>query len=197
MPASNAFCSTGDGLSYNGRHGEKKMTTNEYIEQRDGGYWIRGTRVSLDSIVYRFLEGLSAESIRADCFPVLTLEQVYGAIAYYLRHSSEVDAYLQEAHTEYESFRERLRAEYPESLVASMPFFEMPRPTSNETPIPSGQRSRPAIVTAVRRLGPAIDFQTAPTLGLHGFSDPEVLALTADQGRVLVSHDRRTSMKLR
>ncbi len=24
-----------------------------YIEQRDGGYWIRGTRVSLDSIVYR------------------------------------------------------------------------------------------------------------------------------------------------
>ena len=56
------------------------MNTSEYIEQRDGGYWISGTRVSLDSIVYRFLEGLSAESIRTDCFPVLTLEQVYGAI---------------------------------------------------------------------------------------------------------------------
>jgi predicted nuclease of predicted toxin-antitoxin system len=48
------------------------------------------------------------------------------------------------------------------------------------------------IVTALRRLGPAIDFQTAPALGLHGLSDPEVLALAADQGRVLVSHDRRT-----
>lgn len=48
------------------------------------------------------------------------------------------------------------------------------------------------IVTAVRRLGPTIDFQTAPTLDLHGMSDPEVLALAADQGRVLVSHDRRT-----
>lgn len=48
------------------------------------------------------------------------------------------------------------------------------------------------IVTAVCRLGPAVDFQTAPTLGLHGLSDPEVLALAAEQGRVLVSHDRRT-----
>ena len=48
------------------------------------------------------------------------------------------------------------------------------------------------IVTAVRRLGPAVDFQTAPTLGLHGLSDAEVLALAAEQGRVLVSHDRRT-----
>jgi hypothetical protein len=48
------------------------------------------------------------------------------------------------------------------------------------------------IVTAVRRLGPAVDFQTAPTLDLHGLSDPEVLALAAEQGRILVSHDRRT-----
>ena len=29
----------------------------EYVEQRDGGYWIAGTRVSLDSIVYPFLRG--------------------------------------------------------------------------------------------------------------------------------------------
>ena len=48
------------------------------------------------------------------------------------------------------------------------------------------------IVTAVRRLGSAIDFQTAPTLRLHGLSDPEVLALTTEQGRLLVSHDRWT-----
>ena len=48
------------------------------------------------------------------------------------------------------------------------------------------------ILTATRRLGPAIDFQTAPTLNLHGLSDPEVLALAAEQGRVLVSHDKHT-----
>lgn len=48
------------------------------------------------------------------------------------------------------------------------------------------------IVTATRRLDPLIDFQTAPALGLHEVDDPEVLALAARDGRVLVSHDRRT-----
>lgn len=83
-----------------------------YIQQRDGGYWIQETRVSLDSIVYRWLEGLSPESI-AECFPVLTLEQVYGAITYYLSHRLEVDAYLRAAEQDYEAFRQRLRAKYP------------------------------------------------------------------------------------
>jgi predicted nuclease of predicted toxin-antitoxin system len=48
------------------------------------------------------------------------------------------------------------------------------------------------IVTAVRRLGPTVDFQTASALGLHGLSDPEVLALAAQEDRVLVSHDKKT-----
>lgn len=48
------------------------------------------------------------------------------------------------------------------------------------------------IVVATRRLDPAVDFQTAAALGLHHLSDPEVLALAAREGRVLVSHDRRT-----
>jgi uncharacterized protein (DUF433 family) len=82
-----------------------------YVEQRDGGYWVQGTRVSLDSLVYRFLEGLSPESI-ADCFPGLTLEQVYGAITFYLGHRAEIDAYLQAADNEYEAFRQRVRTEY-------------------------------------------------------------------------------------
>jgi|ERR1041384_165542 uncharacterized protein (DUF433 family) len=91
------------------------MQTSDYIEERDGGYRVRGTRVSLDSVVYRFLEGLSPESIQADCFPVLTLEQVYGAITFYLRNRAEVDAYLQRADEEYAQFRERVRAEYPQA----------------------------------------------------------------------------------
>ena len=83
-----------------------------YIEQRDGGYWIQRTRVSLDSIVYRFLEGLSPEGI-TDCFPGVTLEQVYGAITYYLAHRTEIDQYLRTADAEYEAFRQRVRTQYP------------------------------------------------------------------------------------
>ena len=37
--------------------------THAYIEQRDGAYVIAGTRVSLDSVVYAFLDGQSAEAI--------------------------------------------------------------------------------------------------------------------------------------
>lgn len=56
--------------------------TKQYIEQRDEEYWIEGTRISLDSVVYAFLEGESPESI-AQNFPLLSLEQIYGAITFY------------------------------------------------------------------------------------------------------------------
>ncbi|MCB0204886.1 MAG: DUF5615 family PIN-like protein [Anaerolineae bacterium] len=48
------------------------------------------------------------------------------------------------------------------------------------------------IVKATLRLEPSIDFQTAHTAGLAGMDDPDVLRLAAEQGRLLVSHDRRT-----
>ncbi len=49
-----------------------------------------------------------------------------------------------------------------------------------------------AIVTGVLRREPKIDFQTALAAELEGVKDSEVLAIAAQQGRVLVSHDRRT-----
>lgn len=67
-----------------------------YVEQRDGGYYVAGERVSLDSLIYAFRRGTSPETIRRS-FPVLTLEQVYGAITFYLAHEQEIDAYLQES----------------------------------------------------------------------------------------------------
>jgi uncharacterized protein (DUF433 family) len=90
---------------------EELSMSQSYIEQHGGGYWIGDTRVSLDSVVYRWLEGLSPESI-AECFPALNLEQVYGAITFYLSNRAEVDEYLREADKEYESFRQRIRAQY-------------------------------------------------------------------------------------
>ena len=71
-----------------------------YVQQREGGYWIDGARVSLDSVVLAFLQGMSPETIAGECFPTLTLEQVYGAIAYYLAHRTEIDAHLKRADAE-------------------------------------------------------------------------------------------------
>ncbi|HEY2294904.1 MAG TPA: DUF433 domain-containing protein [Thermoanaerobaculia bacterium] len=84
----------------------------DYIEKRDHGYWVSGTRVSLDSIVYAFLNGQTAEGI-AQSFPTLSLEQVYGAITFYLAHRPEVDAYLQEAKVSFEAQREVARSADP------------------------------------------------------------------------------------
>ena len=80
----------------------------EYVEQHDGGYRVADTRVSLDSIVYAFWGGQTAESI-AQSFPVLTLEQVYGAIAFYLAHRSDIDVYLANAKADFEVMRQGAR----------------------------------------------------------------------------------------
>jgi len=87
---------------------------NQYVEFHDEGYWIHGTRISLDSIVYAFREGLSPETIARDCFPSLSLEQVYGAVAYYLGHQANIDEYLLRVAETAEQLRQRLRAAEPE-----------------------------------------------------------------------------------
>ena len=70
-----------------------------YVEQREGGYWLRGTRVSLDSIVEAFKRGAAPETIRRS-FPLLSLEEVYGAITFYLQHEAEINAFLQRSAAE-------------------------------------------------------------------------------------------------
>lgn len=49
-----------------------------------------------------------------------------------------------------------------------------------------------AIVTGAIRRQPNISFQTATEADLEGLQDSEVLALSARQQRILVTHDRRT-----
>lgn len=84
----------------------------QYVENIDGVYRLAGTRVSLDSIVYAFWRGQTAESI-AQSFPVLTLEHVYGALTFYLANKSEIDAYLKEAEAEFEVMRQASREQDP------------------------------------------------------------------------------------
>jgi uncharacterized protein (DUF433 family) len=79
--------------------------STEYVEQQDGAYRIGGTRVSLDSIVYAYRRGASPESIQRS-FPSLTLEQVHGALAFYLSHQTEVDSHLVRGEKEFEELQE-------------------------------------------------------------------------------------------
>jgi len=74
----------------------------QYIERRNGGYYIAGTRISLDSVVHSFNRGKSPDAIRED-FPLLTRSQVYGAIAFYLDRQPEIDQYLAESERDFET----------------------------------------------------------------------------------------------
>jgi uncharacterized protein (DUF433 family) len=84
----------------------------EYVEQRNGGYYVAGTRVSLDSVVYAFLRGATPEGI-ADSFQALTVEQINRAIAFYLANRVMIDEYLVRQREEFERMRQEARAKDP------------------------------------------------------------------------------------
>ncbi len=83
-----------------------------YVMEVDGAYRIAGSRISLDSVVYDFLSGLSPESI-TDNYDTLTLEQVYGAITYYLANRTEVDSLLRRNRAKFDALRLQARAAHP------------------------------------------------------------------------------------
>lgn len=58
---------------------------SEYIEQRHGGYYVAGTRISLDSVVYSFNQGQSPEAIQED-FPLLKRPDLWRDLTSMSRH---------------------------------------------------------------------------------------------------------------
>lgn len=66
-----------------------------FTTDADGVVRIGGTRVTLDTLVAAFADGLTAEAI-VEQYPSLPLSDVYIALGYCLRHKAEVDAYLQD-----------------------------------------------------------------------------------------------------
>jgi uncharacterized protein (DUF433 family) len=74
---------------------------------------VGGSRITLDLIVEQYENGMTPEDmVRA--YDVLSLPDVYGAIAYYLRHREEVDAYLKEREEKAEALRAKIEAEHPQ-----------------------------------------------------------------------------------
>ena len=84
----------------------------EYVDKRNGAYYIAGTRVSLDSVVYAFLRGESPEGI-AESFPALGLEQIFGALTFYMANREVVDRHLSEGQREFETLRQQARRDHP------------------------------------------------------------------------------------
>lgn len=69
--------------------------TSECIERRETGFYIAGSRVPIDRIIWEHRNGEDPETIRLH-YPTLSLEQVNGVIAFYQQHKEEVEQAMEE-----------------------------------------------------------------------------------------------------
>ncbi len=75
-----------------------------------GAVRVGNSRISLDLVVLQYENGMTPEDmVRA--YDTLALADVYGVIAYYLRHRDEVRAYLKRREEEAEALRAQIEAE--------------------------------------------------------------------------------------
>jgi len=75
------------------------------VADENGVVRIRGSRVRLDTVIYAFNQGATAEEILQQ-YPSLALSEIYGTIGYYLQHRDSVDSYLQERGKEHDRVRQ-------------------------------------------------------------------------------------------
>lgn len=83
--------------------------SREFVERRDGSFYLIGSRVPLAHLVREFQRGELPEAIRSH-YPTLSLEQVYGAITFYLGAKEEVEEDITE--------RERVEDEFTKTHPA-------------------------------------------------------------------------------
>jgi uncharacterized protein (DUF433 family) len=98
-----------------------------YVDAREGGYYVAGTRISLESVILPFKDGASPESILKSLPLIGSLEKVYGAITFYLANKEAVEAYLHEQEQMAKESAEK-QAPLPERLAEKL------RQARTETP---------------------------------------------------------------
>ena len=82
----------------------------------DGVVRVGGTRVTLDTVIFVFKQGATAEEI-VYRYPSLKLGDVYASIAFYLNHQEDVEAYLKQRQQQAQEIRQMNEARFdPQGL---------------------------------------------------------------------------------
>ena len=82
----------------------------------DGVMRIGGTRVRLETALFAFRSGCTPEEIWYK-LPSLLLSDIYSVVAYYLQHTEEVEAYLQERGQREEEASREIQALHPSTEI--------------------------------------------------------------------------------
>lgn len=77
------------------------------------------TNVLLDVVIYAFRVGSTPENITQQ-YPSLSLEDVYLALGYYLRHRQDVDAYIWAQETEAVQMQQQRAPEHTPQVTKAM-----------------------------------------------------------------------------
>ena len=89
------------------------LTTTEFGTIRVGR-----SRVSLDSVVYHYEQGATAERI-AESFPSLDLGDIYAAIAYYLANRESVEEYSRRQEAEADALQQQIESDPKQQKVTN------------------------------------------------------------------------------
>lgn len=81
-------------------------------ETEQGAVRVRGTRVSLDTVIYAYNSGATPEEIVLS-YTTLSVRDVYAIITYYLDHRDTVDAYIARREEEAAALRQQIEANRP------------------------------------------------------------------------------------
>jgi uncharacterized protein (DUF433 family) len=82
------------------------------VQGADGVMRVRGTRITVDTVLAAFRDGATAEEI-VQQYPSISLADVYQVIGYCLRHSSEIEAYFAQRRETERKTRELNEATWP------------------------------------------------------------------------------------
>ncbi|GAB4578038.1 MAG: hypothetical protein Fur0022_07700 [Anaerolineales bacterium] len=75
-----------------------------------GAVRVGNSRVLLEMVIHAFENGSTPETI-AQQYPTTTLADIYGVIAYYLRHRDEVAVYLSARESKAKEVRKRIEGQ--------------------------------------------------------------------------------------
>jgi len=95
---------------------------------------IKGTRVGLETVIRAFSNGHSPELIQ-QMYPILTLEQVYATLTYYLQNRTELDEYVRRLDEwAYQQRAKQQENDQPEVIQRLRRQFEQQRPAPTAAP---------------------------------------------------------------
>jgi uncharacterized protein (DUF433 family) len=81
-----------------------ELPSNEFVELRNGAYYIRGTRIGLRALIWPLRRGEDANYL-ADGFPTFGPEKIQGIIAFINDNPAAIEQYLKEEDERWEEIK--------------------------------------------------------------------------------------------